>query len=84
MVHHAAESFWKEFYAQPIEVQEAARKAFSTIKADESHPSLHLKKVGRFWSARVGLHYRVLGVAAPDGVLWFWIGTHGVYDQMVR
>ena len=84
MVHHAADSFWREFRDQPRDVQEAARKAFATMKVDESHPSLHLKKVGRFWSARVGLHYRVLGVGVPDGVLWFWIGTHGEYDQIVR
>src|SRR2546430_17481741 len=25
--------------------------------------------------SRVGAHYRALAVDAPDGVLWFWIGT---------
>jgi len=31
----------------------------------------------------VGLHYRVAGVDAPGGVLWFWIGAHSEYDTLV-
>jgi hypothetical protein len=41
--------------------------------------------VGRFWSVRVGAHYRALGVDVEDGVLWFWIGTpHAEYDALIR
>ena len=25
---------------------------------DQRHPSLHFKRIGRFWSVRIGLHYR--------------------------
>jgi hypothetical protein len=46
-------------------------------------PSLHLRKVGRFWSVRIGLHHRAVSVDAPDGLLWFWIGTHAEYDKLV-
>lgn len=53
------------------------------LKTDPNHPSLHFKKVGRFRSCRVGLHHRVLGVDAPEGILWFWIGTHAEYDKLV-
>ncbi len=52
------------------------------MKADERHPSLHLKRTGKYWSARVGLHHRVLGVATQSGILWFWIGTHSEYDKL--
>ena len=45
--------------------------------------SLHLKKIGRFWSARVGAHYRALAVEAPDGLVWFWIGSHADYDRLL-
>jgi hypothetical protein len=64
-------------------VQGLANKAFGLLKADPHHPSLHFKKVGRFWSARVGLHHRAVGVETSDGVLWFWIGSHAEYDHMV-
>ena len=29
------------------------------------------------------MHYRALGVETSDGVLWFWIGTHAEYNDMV-
>jgi hypothetical protein len=54
------------------------------LKADPRHPSLHFKRVGRFHSVRVGLRYRALGVDVPDGVLWFWIGAHAEYDELIR
>jgi len=44
---------------------------------------LHFKKVGRFWSARVGLHYRALAVEADDILVWFWIGSHSEYDRLI-
>jgi hypothetical protein len=50
------------------------------LKQAPFHPSLHFKKAGGYFSVRVGQHYRALGVAAPDGVLWFWIGSHAEYD----
>jgi len=48
------------------------------------HPSLHLKRIGKFWSVRVGLRHRTLAVDGGDGVLlWVWIGTHAEYDQLL-
>jgi hypothetical protein len=64
-------------------VREHADRAFVLLKDDPRHPSLHFKKVGRFWSVRVGLHWRAVGVDAPDGVLWFWIGAHSEYDNVI-
>jgi hypothetical protein len=81
--HYASPDFWSCYRALPAEVQGLADKSFSLLKADSRHPSLHFKKVGRFWSARVGLHYRAAAVEAPDGLLWFWIGTHAEYDKIV-
>ncbi len=43
----------------------------------------YIKKVSRFWSARVGLHHRAVAVEAPDGLVWFWIGIHAAYDRLV-
>jgi hypothetical protein len=64
-------------------VQRLADEKFQLLKADPRHPSLHFKKVDRFWSCRVGLFFRALGVAVEDGVLWFWIGSHADYDKLV-
>jgi len=37
-----------------------ADQAYAHLKQDPRHPSLHFKKIDRFWSARVGAHYRAL------------------------
>lgn len=84
MNHHAAPDFWACYEALPAAVRERADGAFRLLKADPHHPSLHLKKAGRFWTVRVGLHHRAIAVGAPDGLLWFWIGTHAEYDKLLR
>ena len=60
-----------------------ADRSYDLLKANPTHPSLHFKKVGRFWSARVGLHYRALAVESENDLVWFWIGSHADYDQLL-
>ena len=83
MIHHAAPSFWRCYEALPAVVRALADEKFALLKADPRYPSLHFKRVNRFHSVRIGMHYRALGVEAPDGVLWFWIGSHAEYDRVV-
>ena len=83
MRHHTAPQFWAHYESLPALVRQAADKSFALLKQNSKHPSLHFKKVGRFVSVRVGHSYRALGVEAPDGVLWFWIGSHADYDRLV-
>lgn len=84
MNHFTTPGFWACYEALPIHIRELADKQFVLLKADPGHPSLHLKRVQRFTSVRVGRHYRALGVAVPDGTLWFWIGTHADYDRLIH
>jgi hypothetical protein len=81
--HRATPEFWDCYRALPEPIRELADRAFAILKADPRHPSLHFKKVGRFLSARVGLHHRALAVEIPEGALWFWIGTHAEYDKLI-
>jgi hypothetical protein len=60
-----------------------ADAAHALLKRDGRHPSLQLKKVGRFWSARVGVHHRVLAVQDGEDLVWFWIGRHDEYDRLI-
>ena len=83
MIYYAAPDFWTCYRALPLDVQKLADRAFTQLKANPNHPSLHFKKANEFWSARVGLHYRALGFEVNDGILWFWIGTHAEYDRIV-
>lgn len=43
-----------------------------------------LKKIGEYWTARVGLDYRAVGIGVPDGITWFWIGSHAEYDKLLK
>ncbi len=81
--HLASPQFWTRLRALPNPVQQLAVKSFVLLKKAPRHPSLHFKQIGRFWSVRIGLSYRALGVNLPDGVLWFWIGSHADYDNLV-
>ncbi len=86
MKHFALPRFWRHYQALPEQVKRVADRNFKQLKANPYHPSLHFKKVGRrkqLWSVRVGEHYRALGRDKPEGVVWFWIGTHGDYDKLL-
>ncbi len=83
MKHLASPSFWELLDKLPGSVRVLANKNFQLLKTDPKHPSLHLKKAGKYWSVRVGIKYRALGVDVEDGILWFWIGTHSEYDRLM-
>jgi hypothetical protein len=83
LTHRTSPDFWACYHALPASVRELADKSFSALKLNPRHPSLHFKKVGKYWSARVGIHHRVVGVNLEDGVLWFWIGSHAEYDDLI-
>jgi hypothetical protein len=84
MIHRATSRFWACYRALPEEVQRHADRDYQILRADPHHPSLHFKKVGAFWSARVGLHYRALAVEDGQNIVWVWIGTHAEYDRLVQ
>lgn len=83
MRHFASPDFWVAYDKLPLAVRNLADKNFALLKADPKHPSLRFKKVGRFWSARVGLYHRALAVEANDGLVWLWIGNHADYDKLI-
>lgn len=84
MIHFASPSFWLAYESLPLSVQRLADRNYEIIKKNPKHPSLHFKKIGRYWSVRVGIHYRALAVEVEDGVLWFWVGSHSEYDKLIK
>jgi hypothetical protein len=83
-VGYTTQRFWKYYNALPESVQKTADQCYELLKADPSHPSLHFKKLGnKYWSVRVGLNYRALGVEVENGISLFWIGTHTEYDKLI-
>ena len=83
MRHFASGAFWRAYKALPADIRERADKNFALLKAQPSHPSLHFKKVGDFWSVRIGLRYRALATSVDGDMIWFWIGSHADYDKLI-
>lgn len=83
MKHFTHPKFWANYEKLPKDIQNLADRNFELLKQNQSHPSLHFKKVGRFWSVRVGLKYRAIAVESAHGCIWFWIGSHADYDKMI-
>jgi hypothetical protein len=43
-----------------------------------------LKKIGAFWTARVGIQYRAIANEHEHGLIWVWIGDHKDYDSLLK
>ncbi|HEY7353223.1 MAG TPA: hypothetical protein VH596_10705 [Terriglobales bacterium] len=88
MQHYASTAFWTHYYVLPPEIRERADKQFALLKENPQHPSLQFKKLGErrgheIWSARVTLKFRALAIKRENGFLWFWIGDHESYEQLI-
>ena len=83
MNHHATPEFWSCYRSLPEEVRGLTDRSFEFLNADPRHPSVRLKQIGDYWSARIGLHYRAIGITVDDGISWFWMGHHSEYDKLI-
>jgi len=82
-MHFTTPRFWRCYHALPEAVQRTADRCYQLLRENPSHPSLHFKKVENYWSVRVGLWHRALGVEIEEGILWFWIGLHSEYQRLI-
>lgn len=82
-MHRTTDRFWKCFESLPAAIQKVSKKNFELLKKNPLHPSLHFKKVGKFWSVRAGIGHRALAVEDGEDFIWVWIGTHSEYERML-
>ena len=83
MKHVANPEFWESFHQLPIEIQINAKKCFKLLKENPYHPSLHFKNVDGYYSVRIGKRYRAIGIESDNTIIWFWIGSHSNYDNII-
>ena len=80
-------AFRKRYAALPEGVRNQAQVAYRLFVANPYHRSLYFKRVHEtepIYSARVGRHYRVVGLLEADNVIvWFWIGPHEQYETLL-
>ncbi|WP_090456839.1 hypothetical protein [Nitrosospira sp. Nsp1] len=82
MKHFTSTRFWRCYQQLPTTVRDLADKNFLLLQQNPSHPSLQFKKIGKVWSARVGVHYRAIAAETDKGLVWLWIGSHADYDKL--
>ena len=83
----ASRAFWRCFDDLSATIQDQARAAYQLWMNDPGHRSLNFKYVHAsrpVVSVRIGLHHRALGIRDGDTVVWFWIGSHAEYDNLVK
>jgi len=78
-------NFWKAYSVLPSGIKKQARKAYQQWRENQSHPSLHFKKVRKnLWSARITDDYRALALKRGNDYYWIWIGRHDEYDTLLK
>ena len=86
MISHITSTFRTMFAQWPAQVQQQAREAYTLFRQNPLHPSLRWKRVHPttpIYSVRVGRGHRAVGIREADEVVWFWIGSHAAYDQLL-
>lgn len=81
------QQFIKLFENLPIEIQNKARKNYRLWKANNNYPGLHFKLINTrlsIYSVRIGLYHRALGTKKSETMIWFWIGSHEDYNNVVN
>lgn len=85
MTSKTQENFWRCLESLPTGVQDQARERFRLWQKDAFDAALHFKPVmGEVWSVRVNQQYRALGRRKGSLIVWFWIGSHAEYDELIK
>jgi hypothetical protein len=84
MAHITTSRFWIAYDKLPAAIRGLADKSYELLKTNPRHPSLQFKKVGEYWSVRVGRNYRALGIDSSEGIAWLWIGSHDEYETLIQ
>ena len=88
MTSRTTRQFRELLAALPEQVQAQANRAYATFQQNPAHPGLRFKQVDPgpppVYSARVGIAYRAVAAVEGDLVVWFWIGSHADYNELLK
>ncbi|MDR9418410.1 type II toxin-antitoxin system RelE/ParE family toxin [Gracilimonas sp.] len=87
MISRTTDKFWKYYERLPENVKEKAKKAYQYFEENPAHPSLRFKKVNddpKVYSVRISIEYRALGVLEGNEIIWFWVGSHDDYEELIN
>jgi len=87
MISITSDRFWKCYKVLPEQIRKEAKKAYRIFKNNPYHPSLHFKRIHSnrpIFSLRITKDYRALGILQNNEIIWFWIGSHNDYDNLLK
>lgn len=79
--------FRKDFGSLPARIQAKARNTYKLWKINPNHPSLDFKAIHArepIFAARIGLGYRAKGLLEEEALIWFWVGSHEDYNNIIK
>lgn len=59
------------------------RRRFRAVEGTSPLSRTSFQESGALLVSASGSHHRALAVEAADGLVWFWIGTHADYDELL-
>ena len=87
MISHLTKDFLNYFRKLPLRIQTQARKNYKLWKKDPYQKSLGFKKIDKknnIYSIKVGIGWRALGIKEDKTIVWFWIGSHEDYNNLIK
>jgi hypothetical protein len=87
MISKTTRQFRNLLAALPANIRKQAHSAYRLFQKNPHHPGLRFKQVHDdpvTYSARVGISHRALAVVRGHKAIWFWIGSHADYDQVLN
>ncbi len=77
--------FRKCYSKLPLHIKLATKIAYKQWQKDPYNASLNFKKIHtkEIYSVRISISYRALSIKENDTFIWFWIGSHAEYDQII-
>jgi len=87
MISRTTNGFWKCYGTLPEQIRKEAKKAYANFKKNPYHPGLHFKRVHStrpIFSLRITKDYRAVGIQHDKQIIWFWIGSHGDYNKLLK
>jgi len=87
MISRTIDRFWKCYKSLPEQIRKEAREAYKGFRKNPYHPSLHFKRIHStrpIFSLRITKDYRAVGIQQDNQIIWFWIGSHGDYNNLLK
>jgi hypothetical protein len=87
MISRTTDHFWSCYNELPEEIKKEAKKAYNLFIKDPYSPGLRFKRIHStrpIFSLRITRDYRAVGIKQDENMIWFWIGSHSDYENLLK